>query len=70
MYFMVEIVHVGGPAAGTKDGMPPEDLPVQYGSIKEATEAGNARVAELVKFGFEPGSVICKVLDQHGEPAS
>ena len=70
MYYMVEIVHVGGAVTETKDEMPPEDLPVQYGTIEEATKAGNARVAELVKAGFEPGSVVCKVLDQYGKPAS
>ena len=69
MYYIVEIAHVGGSATENKDGMPPEDLPVQYGSIEEATEAGKARVAELVEAGFEPGSVVCKVLDQYGKSA-
>jgi hypothetical protein len=70
MYYIVEIAHVEPQAGTSEQGTPPEDLPVQYGTIEEATEAGKARIAELVQAGFKADSVTFKVLDQHGKPAS
>lgn len=69
MYYIVQIAHVGPVDDVPAEGMPPEDLPVQYATIEEATEAGKARVAELVKAGFRADSVTFRVLDQHGKSA-
>ena len=69
MFFIVEIARNQSPGPDADEGLPPEQLPEKYGTREEAEQAGAARAAALLQEnGWEPGSVIYTVLDQHGTP--
>ena len=71
MFFIVEIARSQAPGSVADEGLPPEQLPDRYGTKHEAEQAGAARVdALLQENGWQPGSVIYAVLDEHGKPVS
>ena len=69
MFFIVEVALNQATGPEPDEGLPAEQLPEKYGTKREAEEAGAARVEALLQEnGWQRGSVIYKVLDQHGKP--
>ena len=68
MFFIVEVARRQSPGPEADEGLPAEQLPERYETRQEAEAAGAARVDALLREnGWQPGSVVYAVLDQHGK---